>query len=310
MQKLAEIRGQLKSVDGIRQVCGTMAIVSSAKLSRVRNRALGLRTYVAGIRDILEQQRAAHEFQTKYVLKNISPMMQEVTGKRVLLVALSADRGLCGGYNQAISRRALAFAVGKSTDGASVEIVAIGSKIDRYLRRRSDCEMQPAWFWPSEGLTPLFISAVQTHLLNTFLSGAADEVWCAYTAFVSPVQHEPRMIRLLPLSAPERAGEQSLRRVQWFYEPERRCAVLEVVERLAEAQIEDVLVESYASEQSARMVTMEEASERADKMLAELRVRVNRVRREAVTADLLGVLMTKRVGKGATADGTHHRTSH
>lgn len=301
MQRLAEIRSHIKSVSGIRQVCRTMATVSSAKLSKARDRALGLRVYSGKLRGVVQRQQQALAASGTSLAK-LSPLLQPRDDPRQLLVlAIAGDRGLCGGYNIALSRTARAFAEARTAAGQEVRFAVLGGKVERYVKRLDAYEVGRVWCWPRQGATVELIDELYELVSAAFLDGEADEVWCAYTQFISPVQREPRVVRLLPIVA-EISVAESLASPTWVYEPERDPAIREAVERLARAQVEDVVLESFASEHAARMVTMEEASERADKMLAELMVRANRVRRESVTADLLGVLVSRRVGREAASD--------
>ncbi len=277
-----------------------MATVSSAKLSKARERALGLRVYAGTLREMVQRQQASIAIAGEDLAKLSPLLVEKVEPTHLLVLALAGDRGLCGGYNIAISREARAWADTQSSAGREVSFAVLGAKIERYVRRLGEYEIGRTWLWPRQGVTRELIDEVYEAAVSAFLGGEADEVWCAYTQFISPVQREPRVIRLLPLVAETSSSADSLP-PKWVYEPDLAATVREAVERLARAQIEDVLLESYASEHSARMVTMEEASERADKMLSELMVRATRVRREGVTTDLLGVLVSRRVGKEATS---------
>ena len=136
------------------------------------------------------------------------------------------------------------------------------------------------------------VDALFARVSDAFLSGEADEVWCTYTRFFSPIRRYPTLVRLLPLTF-EAGGSGLLATVaaatppetedspeRWFYEPDLSTILTEVLGVFLRLQIEDVLLESFASEQGARMITMEEATERADRSLQELTVAYNRLRRE------------------------------
>jgi len=121
-------------------------------------------------------------------------------------------------------------------------------------------------------------------------------VWCTYTRFYSPLRRYPTTVRLLPLTfesadLADVTGAAVALPERWFYEPDRETIVNELLGIFLRLQVFDVLLESYAAEQGARMVTMEEATERADRSLQELTVAYNRLRRESITTDLLGVLV-------------------
>jgi F-type H+-transporting ATPase subunit gamma len=136
------------------------------------------------------------------------------------------------------------------------------------------------------------------------LSAQADEVWACYTAFHSTMRRDPVVVRLLPVQPEEFSpGGDESQPGEWNYEPAIEPCVRELLAAFVRLQVKDVLLESFASEQAARMVTMQEASERADRALASLRIHYNRLRRESITADLVGVLVAGRVRKEAEGNG-------
>ena len=127
-------------------------------------------------------------------------------------------------------------------------------------------------------------------------------MWACYTAFISTMRREPTVVRLLPVMPEQAAAVERAARSPGEWQLRARAAdraCEELLDAFVRLQIEDVLLEAFASEQAARMVTMQEASERADRALAELRVHYNRLRRESITADLVGVLVAGRVRKEA-----------
>jgi F-type H+-transporting ATPase subunit gamma len=128
-------------------------------------------------------------------------------------------------------------------------------------------------------------------VLPLYRSGAVDAVYAVYTQFFSPIRRRPRVVRMLPVeipAAPEAVVPEAT--VRWHYEPTRHEMLEELLTVYLRIQLYDVLLESYASEQGARMITMQEATERATKTLQDLRVQHHRLRREAITIDLLQTL--------------------
>jgi F-type H+-transporting ATPase subunit gamma len=296
MQKLVEVRKRAATVKSIRSVASTMATVASAKLSRTRERAAGMRAYTERMRAMVRRQQASAT-SLGVDLVTLSPFLQphpEV--RRVLLLHVSGDRGMCGSYNSAIDRLAGAFVRERLDSGVEVKAIAKGLKGAKFLCRRTEATDVDAAGWPRAGVTAEELDALSERLSAAFLSGDADEVWCTYTRFYSPMRRYPTLVRLLPLTFEEDAsaaaatGASPLGVPRWFYEPDLATVVTELLGVFLRLQVEDVLLESYASEQGARMITMEEATERADRSLQELTVAYNRLRRELITSDLIGVL--------------------
>jgi len=299
MEKLADVRSRMRSVSGIGEVCRTLATVASAKLAQTHERARGASEYTLALRSILtRQQRAA--LADGFDPATLSPLMAEREQVRaVSVIVVGADRGLCGGHNLALGRAARAFI--RKQEGAGVEVFAVvkGRRAETYLRRATEVAISEATSWTRAGVTQEEVSRLLSLVIDGFLEGRADEVWACFTSFHSTMRREPVTVRLLPVTPVSTVdGEDSLP-AEWQYDPDRGACVAELLEAFVRLQIEDVLLEAFASEQAARMVTMQEASERADRSLATLRVHYNRLRRESITADLVGVLVAGRVRKEA-----------
>jgi F-type H+-transporting ATPase subunit gamma len=294
MQKLVEVRKRAATVRSIRSVASTMATVASAKLSRTRDRAAGMRVYAERMREVIRRQQASAA-SLGIDLVTLSPFMQpHADTRRVLLLHITGDRGMCGSYNSAIDRIAVRFVAERLAAGVGVSAIAKGLKGSKTLSRRTKAELLESSTWSRAGVTAEDIDGLSERLSRAFLEGDADEVWCTYTRFFSPMRRYPKLVRLLPLSFESTGsavpGEAEASVPRWFYEPDLATVVTELLGIFLRLQVEDVLLESYASEQGARMITMEEATERADRSLQELTVAYNRLRRELITSDLIGVL--------------------
>lgn len=305
MQKLVEIRRRIEVVRSIQTITRTMATVASAKLSRTRERAAGMREYTERLRTMIRRQQiyaAEHDIDLTRLSPYLSPRSEV---RRVLVVHLAADRGMCGAYNLSANRAAARLVADLRAQGREVELVVKGARGERYVRKRCDASVILADTWRREGVTAEEVDGLYELLSASFLDGRSDEVWCVYTQFYSPLKRTPRAVRLLPL-APETAGDVYTGPVpgRWFYEPDLESVLGKLLSEFLRLQIEDVLLESYASEQGARMITMEEATERAARTLQDLTVRHNRLRREVITTDLLGVLFASRL-RGDSGGETH-----
>jgi F-type H+-transporting ATPase subunit gamma len=306
MGKLHELRQRIRAVESIQAITRTLATISAAKLSRTRRRAAGLREYARAVREILAHQQQ-YLASRGLELESLSPLLCERRpARRVVLLVLTGDRGMCGGYNLAACRLALEFRAATLKAGRTVGLVLKGRKgYEYFTRRRAEILHQEGWrrggSWPDE------VERLLRMLLGFFRSGEADAIYVVFTEFHSPVRRRPRTVRLLPvrLSAPE-AGETPDEPIRkWHHEPGLPGMIEDLLAVYLRVQLHEALLASYASEQGARMITMEEATERADKALQEYRVRHNRMRREAITTDLLGTLVASRVGGEAASAAPH-----
>lgn len=298
MQKLIELKKRMRTVGNIKTVTGTLATVSSAKLSRTRRRAAGMRDYAESMRRVLQRQQGYLEHLDPKHLALVSPyFVKREPVRTITLLHIAADRGMCGNYNQMANRLGLEFIERRSAAGQTVSVISKGAKGEHHMRRKSTSEIVHAEGWSRAGVAEEDVARLFDICTDRFRDGRADEVWCLYTRFYSPMKRTPRLVRLLPVAADKLVtpGDESGSSERWAYEPSFEEIVDELVAMFVRIQIEDVLLESYASEQGARMVTMEEASERADKSLHEMRIRFNRLRREVITTDLIGVLFASQV---------------
>jgi F-type H+-transporting ATPase subunit gamma len=216
---------------------------------------------------------------------------------------ITADRGMCGAYNLEACRTGLEFWQDRRRAGQRVRFILVGRRGAAYFTtRHADILRQERW--PRAGVSSGQVDQLLALVLGYYRSGMVDEVHAAYTAFHSPIHREPRIVRVLPVELPAAQQEASLvsASLQWHYEPTRRALIEELVAVYLQMQLYDVLLESYASEYGARMITMEEASERADRNLAGYRVLYNRVRREAITLDLVSALMARRASEASPSE--------
>lgn len=302
MQKLLELRQRMKSVQTIMAVTGTLATVSAAKLSRTRERAERMHAYTERLREILRDQQA-YMAGSGRDLASASPLLRPRDGDRRTLLVITGDRGMCGAYNLAVERFALEFWDRSARQNKRVEFVAKGLKGEAYLRKHN-ARVVYAEAWPREGVTGREVRRLLGVLLNRYLGGATDEVWVLFTRFYSPVRHRPMLVRLLPVEIKARPRPtheptpiEAAHFERWSYEASFSQVIHDLLIVALVAQVNDILLESYASEQSARMVTTKEASERAGKTLQGCRVTYNRLRREAITVDLLGAIYAAEVGE-------------
>jgi F-type H+-transporting ATPase subunit gamma len=289
MAKLLELRQRILAVENIRTITRTLATVAAAKLARTRSRAAGLRVYASRVREILfEQQRALAAAPTPELLRETRPV------RSVALLVLTADRGMCGGYNLEVCRVATEFWRRRKELHQEVRLLVKGRRGAHHFARRG-AEILHQEGWSREGVGPGDVERLLALTLAAFRSRAADEVWIAYTEFHSPLRYRPLVARMLPVELSPAAASPGPA-TAWLYEPCRGALLDELLPVYLHVQLYDALLESYASEQGARMITMEEATARADTSLQEYRVQHHRLRREAITVDLLGALVAARSG--------------
>lgn len=293
MLKLLELKQRIKAVQNIQTITRTLAAVSATKLSRSRRRAAGLREYTRKMQEILFDQQEYLEGKGVNI-GALTPLLKERdVVNTVGLLVITADRGMCGNYNLAACRLAHDFWEKRKKAAQSTVFLMKGGKGERFLRKRG-VEILYAEGWCREGVLAEEVERFLSMFLDLFLNGSIDELYAVYTQFYSPLRRLPQIKRLLPVKL-ERTGQRSKAIEKWYYEPSFREIFDELLVIYLRVQLYDVLLESFASEHGARMITMEEAMERAEKTLADCRVQYNRLRRESITIDLLGVLFASKV---------------
>jgi F-type H+-transporting ATPase subunit gamma len=295
--KLLELKQRIRAVESIQVVTRTLATVAAAKLSRTRRRAAGMRAYAQSIRTMLYHQQA-HMARTGLGMGALSSLLRqrEPVGSVAVLV-ITADRGMCGGYNLEACRCGLALWERNKAAGCAVKFVLKGSRgLGYYRKHKADIVHHEGW-WRG-GFRPQDVERLLGVLLGLYRTGAADAVYTVYTEFHSPIHRVPRAIRMLPVETP--AGGPAERIDKWHHEPAFRDLLDELLAMYLRVQLCDVLLESYASEHGARMITMQEAAERAGRMLQEYRVKQHRLRREEITIDLLQTLFASRAAEEAS----------
>jgi F-type H+-transporting ATPase subunit gamma len=303
MGKLTEVRDRIRAVENIQRITRTLATVAAARLSRARRRAAGMREYAARFREVLLRQQA-HLARVGLEIERYSDLLTPRDSVRtVAVLVVTADRGMCGGYNLEVCRLTSAFQEQAVKAGRRVRFVVIGRKGYRFLAKRH-ADILHREGWSREGVSATVVERLLKVLLDLFRTGGVDEVHAVYTEFHTALRREPRIRRLLPIQVEQPVDAVTTGSVErWHYEPAFRDVLDELMSVHLRVQLTGLLIESHASEQGARMITMEEASERADKALQAYRVQHNRLRREAITMDLLGALFAARAIE-ASVSGT------
>jgi F-type H+-transporting ATPase subunit gamma len=287
MPSLREMRLRIRSVRNIAQVTRALEAVSASKVRRAQQAALATRAYADKAWSVLEDLASQPGGGSLHRLLDHRPKVRQI-----LVVMISGDRGLAGAFNVNVVREVLARF---RTSPVPVRYLVVGRKgRDMMLRRGAHLAAE----FSSLPALPTFadVSAIGRLTLEDFEKGEADEVYLAFTRFISLVRQEVIVRRLLPLAV-EEVGEQmrsmgprpSGPRPAYIYEPGRAQLLDEIVPRFAALQVFQAILESLASEHAARMVTMGNATENAHELTATLQLDYNKARQQSITGDLLDI---------------------
>jgi F-type H+-transporting ATPase subunit gamma len=252
-------------------------MVAASKMRKAQDRMAASRPYAAKIRAVIGHLAHAHpEYRHTY--------MVERPVKRVGVVIVSSDRGLCGGLNANLFRMALRQL--KEWDQARVEVdmCVIGQKATQFFRRVSGNISAQASHLGDAPRVDQLIGTVKV-MLDAFNEGRIDQLHIVHNEFVNTMTQKPRLAQLLPIKA--EATESELKHHwDYIYEPDASVVLDQLLTRFVESQVYQGVVENIACEQAARMVAMKAASDNAGNLIGQLQLAYNKARQAAITREI------------------------
>lgn len=282
-----EIRGKIKSVENTKKITKAMEMVAASKMRKAQERMRAGRPYADKVRNITAHLAAATpEYR--------HPFMQApaVPTKRVGLLVVTTDKGLCGGLNTNVLRLVTAKLRELEQQGNQVEVVALGNKGLGFLSRVGAKVVAQAVQLGDEPQVDQLVGPVKV-LIKPFHDGEFDAVYLCYTRFVNTMKQEPVVEQLLPLPA-ERLNqtheEKKGHSWDYLYEPDAQTVIDDLMVRYVEALVYQSVLENLASEQSARMVAMKAATDNAGTLIGELKLVYNKTRQAAITTELTEIV--------------------
>ncbi len=293
MASAREIKRRIGSVKNISQVTRALEAVSASRVRRAQEQVLNSRPYAEKAWEVLVNVATATGANEHPLLAKRDEI------KTIDIVLVTSDRSLCGAYNNNIINVAERFAA-SFQNGQHVRWITVGRKGRDYLARRGKNIVAEFHNLP----TPLSIASIApigNMVVEDFLSGTVDAVFLAYTDFVNMLVQRPAVINLLPLQrySAENMVQQELMKAEpdattagrdYLYEPNASAILDEIIPRFTTLEIYQALLESNASEHSARMVAMRNASESAIALAADLTLEYNKARQLAITSEILDIV--------------------
>ena len=272
-----EIRNKIKSVENTRKITKAMEMVAASKMRKAQERMRQARPYGEKIRRVAAHlSHAITEYKHPFLISRDG-------AKKVGLIVVTSDKGLCGGLNSNVLRVVLHKMKELNDKSIGVQATAIGNKGLGFLQRAGvEVISQVIGLGDTPHLEKL-IGPVKVQL-DAFNEGKIDRLYIAYTRFVNTMKQEPVVEQLLPLSG-DAVGTESTR-WDYVYEPDAKSVIDELLVRYVEAMIYQSVAENMASEQSARMVAMKAASDNAKTVIGELKLVYNKTRQAAITKEL------------------------
>lgn len=297
MATLRSIKRRIRSVKNISQVTRAMQMVAASKMRRAQEQVSATRAYAEKAWELL-----IHLASQPLEDDEPHPLLTSRPVQRTGLVLITSDKGLAGGYNHNIVRRAMQFIQGCPTP---VKLITVGRKGRDFMLRAG---MDIAAEFLEEDLpsqpSVLDVAPIARAIIEDFERGEFDEVYLAYTIFHTTMSYEPVVFRLLPIcnyaefQAEARSGIlpsvfrqcEPVEGVQYIYEPGARALLNTVIPRFTELQVYQAILESLASEHSSRVVAMRSATDNALELIDSLTVTYHRARQEAITREILDIV--------------------
>jgi F-type H+-transporting ATPase subunit gamma len=276
MPDIRKVKRRIKGVQNIAKITRAMEMIAASKMRKAQERGLAGRPYAEKIEQVIADLAALPETTMQH------PLLQRRPIKRIAVVHITPDRGLCGGLNANLNRQLAGFILGHE---AKVEVVAVGRK-GRDAAARFACEMSAEFTGLGDQPAFLDILPISRIVIDQYTRSEIDQVCLSYAGFVSTLVQKPVMKQLLPVEPAVIPGGQN---VDYIYEPDAETVLGNLLPRFVEMEIYHAILEAIASEQSARMVAMRNATDSASELIGELTLLYNKARQESITRELLDI---------------------
>jgi len=285
MPNLIDIRRRIRSVKSTQQITKAMKMVAASKLRRSQERVIAARPYAATLGATLAS--VAGRLPARDDGSPAHPLLAQRPEKKVVLVVVTGDKGLCGAFNTNVNRAAGAFLREKTAAGTEVSLVTLGRKSTDFWKRRTVpvLEARPGLFQRFGHETA---AEIARSLSARFTGGEVDAVYAVYNEFRNVLSQVVSVKRLLPIELGELGAQES--GADYIFEPGPDVILGRLLPRHVEFQLFRFLLESNAAENAARMTAMEAATKNAGEMIDSLTLTYNRARQAKITKELIEIV--------------------
>ena len=285
MANTREIRRRIRSVENTAKITNALQLVAASKMRRAQDRALQARPYAEKMREVLGHLSGLIGEGDAEVAH---PLLERREVRETAVIFVTPDRGLCGGLIANLERHAGEIVLGPETSG-DVSMVPVGRKGSDYFRRfgvNYHGQFQELGDYPGLAET----QPISRIAMEEYTGGIVDRVLLVYASFVNTVTQVPVTVQLLPVErvdAPEEGGDAA--EAEYIFEPSPQEVLAELLPRYVDLLVYQAILEAAASEQSARMVAMRNATDAANEMIDDLTLVYNKARQEQITSELLDI---------------------
>ena len=271
-----EIRTKIASIKNTQKITKAMEMVAASKMRKAQERMRATRPYAGKIQNVISHLAHAHP-------EYHHPFLQERTARRVGLIVISTDRGLCGGLNINLFKKAIASMKGWHDEGLEIDLTLIGTKSNAFFKRLGGEVTSSA---SHLGDAPSIVELIGTVkvMLDAYEEGRVDRLYIAHNEFVNTMTQHAQLKQLLPIQGAE--DDTSQAHWDYIYEPDSRPVMNALMIRYIESLVYQGVVENVACEQAARMVAMKAATDNAGSLIDELQLIYNKARQAAITQEI------------------------
>ena len=286
MPSVQDFRTRIRSVKSTQQITRAMKLVAAAKLRRAQERIIAARPYAGKMREVLASLASRAE-------PDRHPILARRPEKKVIVLVLSADKGLCGSFNTNILNRSRAFLDGMSDRDVKVDVV--GRKARDWFNRR-DYAIRRVVVDIFRTLSLQHAQEIATDLVRSFVEEECDAVYMIYNEFKSAIQQRVVVEPLLPIPRETFAAEEKKAETlhggeeDYIYEPKQEELFASLLPKHVDVQVYRALLESFAAENGARMAAMDNATRNAGEMIDSLTLQMNKIRQASITKEILEVI--------------------
>jgi F-type H+-transporting ATPase subunit gamma len=284
MANLKEVRNRIVSVSSTQQITSAMKMVSAAKLRRAQDAVTQMRPYANKLKEILENLSASLDSS-----EGVYSTQREV--KNVLLIVITSNRGLCGGFNANVIKAAMRLA-NEEYKNCKVSVLNVGKKGGDYFRKTDYGIMGSDM---PRGLNELFdhltftdVAPVAEKIMKAFADGQFDKIELVYNQFKNAAVQITTVEQFLPVLPPQ--NKDNKKAVDYIFEPSKEFIVEDLIPRSLKTQFFKALLDSLAAEHGARMTAMHKATDNAGALIKELKLTYNKARQAAITNEILEIV--------------------
>ncbi len=280
MAGLKEVRERITSISSTMQITSAMKMVSAAKLRRAQDAITRMRPYASKLKEILENLSATLDSSEGGAYSTERPI------EKVLLVAVSSNRGLCGGFNSNVNKQIIALSKNEYA-GKEISVLSIGKKSGEFAARRgfTVTKRNDSVY---DNLTFEVIAPIAQSIMDEFVEGKYDRVDVIYNQFKNAATQLCVAEQFLPVAPPE--ATEKTTSTDYIFEPAKAEIVADLIPRSLKTQLYAATLDSHASEHGARMTAMHKATDNASDILKALKLSYNKARQAAITNEILEIV--------------------